>query len=709
MVFPKEPVPGQKLDATWGRDVVRALKRLTPSGGPGMRVTCGPNGTTFAAVGRAAQSAATGQAKAEPHPFKAEYFNAGTEKKPNWKLTVFTPDDAVDTSFSALYSQVTECAERAGWAEVEASALHPDKNGLATLTLRFCTATSKEWTTDAVRTYAQFGSVGYAFDSSGIVGFDSTQAAYATLPIAVIDTENVKVVQQLAFSAFVVQTTLPSASSSSGDDDYPHVGVSDRRTDTKSPGLLGLDDEWWSGGNLKLVAYDGLGFDKVVAGKDENQVTLNDYLAGNEEVATTDGINLGKNVNTENFANECLGAVATPDAEAQGKAAPSHHTHTAEQIEGYDEAMEQLKSDIYSNAEFIAGVADKAKEGIDIPVVSSAVPQKDSGTGSAGGAAGAGVAAGDHVHPLNTGTTKGTYAAGDHAHGIVKRDGSVDDARTGALLVVGDDGKVAANGTPLSPSDGVASEAFPSDAAALKGLIDTFDYDPDDGGFTLSTDRLKYPSDGGHSEKCLLVVDENGDVVHSGNDAYDALKDLSENNYDKTAKKVKINYAAIGLAADETPPTAPKAVGFDEGAEAASLIDIPTLAPKAGDEGASADNAPLADEVGQSDGGSKTDIARIGTSGYAARADHVHPVCMEMGTKRSLTQAGGTGDTLPSTVPLDTSTWTPGENGVEESYCSRAVVLGTVRWFLFRKRRISKTGQVVYIGPEYVGFRTVYS
>lgn len=48
----QEPIPGQPLTATWGRDVVREIKRLRPSAGPGMRMSYGPNGTTMTPVAR---------------------------------------------------------------------------------------------------------------------------------------------------------------------------------------------------------------------------------------------------------------------------------------------------------------------------------------------------------------------------------------------------------------------------------------------------------------------------------------------------------------------------------------------------------------------------------------------------------------------------------------------------------------------------------
>lgn len=638
----------------------------------------------------------------ELHPFKTEWFNAGSEASPNWKLTVFMPEGSINTASSILYSQLTACAERPGWAEVAIPSTNLSE--LETLALRLCTATSDKWDHDSVRTYVQFGFRPAAFDYSGIEGFDSTRTEKATLPIARVDVANKKILQQFAFSAYSVQTVIDE-NFNGGDGSGTVVSVTDNRKDTSVPGLLGMDDAAQAEGNLKLIAYDGLGFDKVVAGDGANQATLTDYLAGSVEVTAGDS-KLGKNINTENFETECLakgGESADTTVGSATTAARSDHTHKADEIDGYDEAMEELKADIYSNVDFIDSVAASASEKIDISgKVATVVPQKD-GTGSAGSAS-AGLAAGDHEHPLNIGTDENSYAAGNHSHGNIDKDGKISGAN-GNLLTIATDGtiEVAASIVPNN-----LASVYDEDIGCLAALLELFYYDASKATLALSTDKLRYPSSGGHSENCLLYVDADRNVVHTGNDAYNAVKDLSENNYDAATKKVKFNYGAIGLKDTDVAPSSPKAVGFDEGADTASLLDVATLAPKEGEDGASADNAPVADAVKQSDGGSVTDLARVGTSSYAARADHVHPVCMEMGSTKTLTEAA-TGDTLPSTVPLDTSTWKPGANGVEESYCSRAVVLGTVRWFLFRKRKISKTGQVVYIGPEYVGFRVRYS
>ena len=304
------------------------------------------------------------------------------------------------------------------------------------------------------------------------------------------------------------------------------------------------------------------------------------------------------------------------------------------------------------------------------------------------------------MHPLNIGTDENSYAAGDHSHGSIDKDGKISGAN-GNLLTTHTDGTIEAAAS-IVPN--TLASVYNEDIGCLAALLELFHYNSSKGSLALSTDKLSYPSSGGHSDKCLLTVDESGNVVHSGNDMYYAAKDLAENNYDAATKKVKFNYGAIGLKDTDAAPSSSKAVGFEEGADTASLLDVATLAPKEGEDGASADNAPVADAVKQSDGGSVTDLARVGTSSYAARADHIHPVCMEMGSTKTLTKASD-GDSLTSAVSLDTSTWKPGANGVEETYCSRVIVQAAYRWFLFRTRKISKTGQVVYIGPEFVGFR----
>jgi hypothetical protein len=44
------PQPGQPALASWGGDVARAIRSMRLSGGPGIRVTVSPSGTTISAI-----------------------------------------------------------------------------------------------------------------------------------------------------------------------------------------------------------------------------------------------------------------------------------------------------------------------------------------------------------------------------------------------------------------------------------------------------------------------------------------------------------------------------------------------------------------------------------------------------------------------------------------------------------------------------------
>lgn len=114
--------------------------------------------------------------------------------------------------------------------------------------------------------------------------------------------------------------------------------------------------------------------------------------------------------------------------------------------------------------------------------------------------------------------------------------------------------------------------------------------------------------------------------------------------------------------------------------------------------------------------------AMHGSEPYYARVDHVHPICAEMGpTGQGATgepgpsggvdksMPDGSGDTLPtgpSGITLDETTWTPGASGYVESYCTKVVngSDGFTKYAIFRRRKISRTGAVVWVGPEYIGF-----
>lgn len=84
--FPREPASRESLDAAWGVRVVRALRALFPSGGPGVRVATGPGGTTISADPAAAPAARP------PMPFDCRLGTVGTGESAETHLFCYVPD-----------------------------------------------------------------------------------------------------------------------------------------------------------------------------------------------------------------------------------------------------------------------------------------------------------------------------------------------------------------------------------------------------------------------------------------------------------------------------------------------------------------------------------------------------------------------------------------------------------------------------------------
>ncbi len=91
--LPKEPMPGDPLDADWGRAVARALRSQRVSAGPGLRASQGPDGTTLSlAPARGAKKAA---AMAVPCP-QWRITAEPTDEEGVWRVRV-APGRAVVT------------------------------------------------------------------------------------------------------------------------------------------------------------------------------------------------------------------------------------------------------------------------------------------------------------------------------------------------------------------------------------------------------------------------------------------------------------------------------------------------------------------------------------------------------------------------------------------------------------------------------------
>ena len=127
----------------------------------------------------------------------------------------------------------------------------------------------------------------------------------------------------------------------------------------------------------------------------------------------------------------------------------------------------------------------------------------------------------------------------------------------------------------------------------------------------------------------------------------------------------------------------------------AELADVAVLAPKTGDKDQSADNAPKSDAVPADNDDDAAKIARVGTSGYAARADHVHPwpVCSSDANKEmSLT---GTADNQKRAI-----SFTLGNTKESRSMyvCSGWIKSDSQITLYFREIKINRYGVITYAG-----------
>ena len=92
--LPREPRPGERLDADWGRAVARALRSQRLSGGPGVRVSSGPDGTT---VSIPAGAPGSGEGAAErPMPLDLSLAASGEEARALVRVAGFSARRGAD-------------------------------------------------------------------------------------------------------------------------------------------------------------------------------------------------------------------------------------------------------------------------------------------------------------------------------------------------------------------------------------------------------------------------------------------------------------------------------------------------------------------------------------------------------------------------------------------------------------------------------------
>jgi len=94
---------------------------------------------------------------------------------------------------------------------------------------------------------------------------------------------------------------------------------------------------------------------------------------------------------------------------------------------------------------------------------------------------------------------------------------------------------------------------------------------------------------------------------------------------------------------------------------------------------------------------------RIGTSDYAARADHKRPLETAIGTATEPKWKPDPAYEPPEGYALDTTTWEAGTNGVWEAHCKRVIEASYLGYLIFRDYKYSKNWNLIYRGPEYIG------
>jgi len=562
---------GDHITAADLNRITEAIRRATPIRGPGISITQSLGGSVISLSRRAGAGGRSAQAD-EDFPFRIRRVNSGTAQSPSWHTIVYVPDYAISGRFPLAPSGMDkyDTANYPDWYEFTNTI---GGLGPACLQVRVVNAGG------VTSCYWRLG--GLTPEAGWPGGEGVTTLRTYVLPLGVVSgggtgEAGAGDIAQLVSSAIYVAADFVGSGGGGGGS---LVAVEDERSDATKPGVVGYGGTDQQG-VITLIAKDGVGAELVLflAGT-TLYGTLVDYLAGRidfEDDATFGG--LGKNVNTETFAEDCLGPAETPDVGDESadpdKAAPSAHTHTLGQFTNGDgtELDAQSIIDWFSNV----GMWDALGE-----------------TGPSG------------------------------------------EPSENSLLTIGD---IEDDPTYFKPDSATPSAG------------------------SVTTDLLALS---GHRHP--------------------------------------LNVADISAATGPTgeTPTPPPAGDFVQ------PVGVGTTGPS---------------------GEASPTTAMHGSSPYYARVDHVHPICEEMGPTgpgyvgivgpsggidKSMADGsgdfGGTGQTLPTGVTLDTNVWLPGESGYVESYCTRIVKVEdefgvTTRYAIFRRRKVSRTGQVVWVGPEYAGF-----
>ncbi|MBQ1428770.1 MAG: hypothetical protein IIZ06_03800 [Kiritimatiellae bacterium] len=551
--------------------MVEAIRRATPVAGNGISVSQSLGGSVISLSGKAGAGGAA-EADGVDFPFKIKRVNSGTLESHAWHTIVYVPEDAITITTQNGVTYIRDADSTSGYPGMADWYEYTRNDGFGAIVLQLALYLDRVTEPQTYKCYWRLAKQGDGLDAWNPQAQGQYGRGKFEIPIGEVSGTGGGDVYNLVRSS--VYAARVSFYSSGGGGGGSVVEVDDQRTDATDAGVVGYGGVA-ADGSIVLVVTDGIGIDNVAV--DSSGHTLLDYISGDVEVAG------GTNVNTENFADECLGDPEVPDVgdEPDGGniAAPWAHVHKLSQFVNED-GEPVTGEDMASFFEGI-GMWDSLGE-----------------TGPSG--------------------------EGPSADSLL----TVGDILTNDVMVAGE----------LKPDSENPSAGDPS------------------------TDLLVLS---GHSHP-LNVADMIMATGPSG--------------------------------ATPSPPASDYVLPVGVGTTGPSGVASPSS-------------------------------AEFGVQPFYARVDHIHPICDDMGptglvTTGDVGPSGGMampwadqGDFGPTGAPtgvtLDQHTWTPGEQGYEESYCTRVVrVVGsavTTRYAIFRRRKVSRTGAVVWVGPEYVGFRMLAS
>ena len=279
-----------------------------------------------------------GEKEDELFPFKLKRVNRGTEEDPEWVKLVYIPVNAISVSeMGVAYSKLTEDDEEDDWYVVPTSAVD--------IALRFCVEYNTDYAQNPSRVYYDVGAIGSSFDPSEV---DTTKVYKESIFIGRIDangniTQSLRssvsiggaysgaikrmpkidgtVIRELSAGANVTLTESPTGCftiAATGGGGGGSTGTQVTVTESQDA-ATGEFLTWESGtgptGSISLKRHAGIDAScvAILDGGDE-EVWLDDYLGG----STTGPSDLGMNINTENFADECLAQTIQPTGEEEG-------------------------------------------------------------------------------------------------------------------------------------------------------------------------------------------------------------------------------------------------------------------------------------------------------------------------------------------------------------------------------------------------------